>query len=214
MPCSVLEAVLEPPLAPLAIVTPSATITAPPFGNPQLTGEQMRMMRSAQIEFARRLQQIQVQQQMNVESYYQALNQRRARNLPMPSDVEIAATVANIRATPPQMQQLSMRALDHCRILAIRGRLPAQSTRRYRSGFSASHNSVRKSSRGLVCMNPVIGRIREANRSWGSRNEAKSNIPGLDGKSEAIATALSEKRSSGAGQLNSKETAKRRRRDS
>ncbi|KAF3310528.1 hypothetical protein TWF173_009415 [Orbilia oligospora] len=188
MPCSALAASLEPPLG-------------PPFYplNPQVIGNQAQILRQAQIEQARAHQLIRQQHQRNIQLYYQSLKARREQSLPVPFPAEISASIANISSSPPQMRAIHPRAMDHYRVIASRGRLPgpADARRRCLDPFRPEVPR-RKSSRGLVCLNPVIGKIREANRDRNSSQKSKARVQ-LEGRaigsSESGMKTSSEQRS-------------------
>ncbi|KAF3155879.1 hypothetical protein TWF569_007922 [Orbilia oligospora] len=207
MPCSALAASLEPPLG-------------PPFYpiNPQVIGIQAQIMRQAQIEQARAQQLIQQQHQRNIQLYYQSLKARRAQNLPVPSPAEISTTVANISSSPPQMRAIHPRAMDHYRVIASRGRLPgpAEDRRRCLDPFRLEVPR-RRSYRGLVCLNPIIGKIREANKDRNSSQKSKARVQ-LEGReigsSQSGMVASSEQRSLKRGrQLDSQGISKKGKQD-
>ncbi|KAK6502683.1 hypothetical protein TWF506_003261 [Arthrobotrys conoides] len=157
MPCSTLATALEPPLAP-----PTYPI------NPQMTGAQAYIMRQAQLDHMTLQQRYyqQLQQQRSLELHRQAINGHVARGILVPSSAGIPGVMTNLSTPRPQMSSIHPRALDHYRVLLSRGKSPAAALRNRPNTLMSrvrARAPVRRSSRGLVCMNPVIGKIKEAN---------------------------------------------------
>ncbi|KAK6330609.1 hypothetical protein TWF718_002806 [Orbilia javanica] len=147
MPCSSLEAALEPPLFP---TPPLLRI------DPRITPTEAFIMRQADLETTRVLQQFQRRRHDDIQAHRSIID-RQARGLPVPSQDE-AIDNLRPRLRMPLIQQIRLRALDHYRVIVSRGRLTTE---------LGGSGGPRPCSRDLpfTRMKSVIRRVREANES-------------------------------------------------
>ncbi|KAK6342228.1 hypothetical protein TWF730_001706 [Orbilia blumenaviensis] len=172
MPCSILAGALEPPLAPNAW-SPTHMGMGMPM-NPQMGTPQTQTMQRVQQENSRIQLVILQQQQIQIAWLLHSVHARRIRQLPVPSQAEINATVADINNFSPQMIQIHPRVLDHYRIQRSRNSLLADNLRRSRASVPLQLNKE-KCIPAATSVNTIIGRIKEANSPSGDSCQSRPN---------------------------------------